>query len=141
MSVKTFDPAALIVTFAGIPISGFAPGTFVSIEHRERDYSLIVGADGEGGRTKSNDKSGTVTVTLMQTAAANSALSAFRAVGLLTNGDDVAPMLVKDLLGATLVAAPTAWIQGAPAAAFALEAQTREWVLETDSAEIFIGGN
>jgi len=80
MALKTYDPAQVTIIFAGIPISGFAEGTFVSVERNEDSWALQVGADGEATRAKSNNKSGRVTLTLIQSSFSNDALSAVMAV-------------------------------------------------------------
>lgn len=58
--MKTYDPSQVVATVGGRPLAGFAPGTFIEAERAEDAYSMTVGIDGEGTRSKSNNKSGTV---------------------------------------------------------------------------------
>jgi hypothetical protein len=140
MPVPTHRPQDVTVAFAGVPISGFAPGTYVSWERNNDSFNLAVGSAGEGGRAASGDKSGTVTVTLLQTSTVNGVLSALMNADELT-GDGVGLLLVKDLSGATVVSAAAAWIRKHPAGELSNELTNREWVFETNELEIFDGGN
>jgi hypothetical protein len=138
--VKTFDPAQFSCIVGGKIMKGFADGTFIRVERNEQAYNLKVGVDGEGTRVKSNNKSGKVTITLMQSSESNEALSAFAAADELSNSGAV-PLLLKDGTGTTIMSAATAWVQKYPDAEFAKEATTRAWVLETDELIEFIGKN
>lgn len=140
--LKVYDPKAVAMVFAGIPISGLAEGTFLSVEQNEDDFSLVVGADGEACRAKSNNRSGRVTFTLLQSSESNALLSAVRLADIGSpNGDGIAPLLIKDNNGFTIVEAQKAWITRSPAAEFAREVTSREWVIETDNLVSFHGGN
>lgn len=140
MSVKTYNPADVAIIFAGVPVEGIADGTFVTVARNNQSYNMNIGSDGEGVRAKSNDKGGTVTLTLMQSSVSNDALSALSILDE-ASGDGVGPLLIKDNSGRTLCSAETAWIQKPADVEFAREATTREWVFETDLLDMFIGGN
>lgn len=130
--LKTYDAGEVAVIFAGSPITGGADGDFVSIEQNEDGFTLAVGVDGEGARSKSNNRSSRVTLTLLATSAANAVLSALYNTDIRTaNGDGIAPLLIKDNSGNSLYTADKAWIVKPPTAAFGREVGTREWVLET----------
>ena len=119
---------------------GFSDGTFIKVERNEQAFSLKVGVDGEGTRAKSNNKSGKITITLMQSSSFNDVLSAFAAADELSNTGAV-PFFLKDNSGRTLVTALTCWVQKYADSEFAKEVSTRTWVLETDDIEVFVGGN
>lgn len=141
MGVKNYDPKGIIAIFAGIPISGFAPGTFLNVEQNEDAFALTVGADGEGCRSKTNDRSARATFTLQQSSAVNDLLSALHNIDLNSPlGDGIAPLPIKDLSGTTLIAAEKAWIVRQPASTFSRDPETREWIIETDFAVISTGG-
>lgn len=129
IEVRNYDPNRLVMNFAGIIIdSGYADGTFLSIEQGADDYSVKVGADGEVVRTKMNNATATVTFTLQQTSVANTALAALRTLGRATsNGADVGPLFIQDLNGAALYTASKAWIVGPPGVEFGQESTNREW--------------
>ncbi len=139
MALATYDPAKVIVTFFGNVLSGFADGAFVTAERNEDAFTLTVGADGEAARTRNQNKSGTVTLTLKQDSMSNDVLSALHAVDELS-GTGVGPLLIKDLAGLTVVAAQNAYIKKVASAEFGKELSDREWVLEADNLQVFNGG-
>ena len=143
MGVKTYDASQVAMVFGPIEISdGLADGTFVSIEQNEDSFLLLVGADGEACRAKSNNKSGRVTFTLLQSSLANDLLSATHNLDVASpNGDGIAPLLVKDNSGRTIVAAEKAWVVRQPTVEFAREVSTREWIIESDALQSVFGGN
>jgi len=140
MSVKTYDPGSVSIVFAGIPFEGFADGTFVTVGRDNPSFNSIVGSDGEGARAKSNDQSGTATVTLMQSSVTNDLLSEVVRQDELT-GDGVHPLLIKDNSGASIYQAETAWLEKPADGEFAREITNREWVIKTDKLLVLTGGN
>ena len=142
-----YDPKAVNAVFAGIPITGYADGTFITVEQNNDSFSLTVGAAGEGCRAKSNDKSARITFTLLQSSVTNALLSAKHNADLLDPLGVVAvgPFMMKDNSGTppnnTIVSAATAWIVKPANVSYGKEVETREWIIETDNAEIFVGGN
>lgn len=140
MPAPTYRPQDVTVTFNGVPISGFAPGTFVAWTRNNDTYRIAVGSAGEAGRAASGDKSGTVTVTLLQSAESNGILSALAAADEL-DGSGVGALVVTDLSGLTVIAAPSAWIRKPADGELSNELTNREWVFETDELQIFDGGN
>ena len=140
MSVKSYDPAQVQAILAGILISGYADGTFITVARDNPSFNSIVGSDGEGARAKSNDQSATITVTLLQTSASNDSLSALAALDE-ASGDGIGPFLLKDDSGRTLLQAETAWIEKPADSEFAREISNREWVIKTDKLTGLTGGN
>lgn len=143
MSVlKTYDSKSVMMVFAGIPITGLAEDTFVNVVRNEESFALMVGADGEGARAKTNNRSGRVTFTVMQTSDCNDQLSALHILDEnSSNGDGIGPLLIKDNSGRTLITAEKAWIVKTPDAALGKNIQTREWVIESHALVMALGGN
>lgn len=139
MSVKTYDPGSLAITIAGIPISGFGDGTFLTVTIPPA-FTKGSGSDGEGWRAKSNDKTAEMALTLLQTSASNDALSALATLDELS-GDGVDPFLAKDNSGRTVVFAETVWLEKKSDLEFAREVTNREWPIHTDSLNVLVGGN
>lgn len=135
----TYDPALIVASFLGVPISGYADGTFVSVERNNESFQLMVGAGGEAARSRSRNSSGKVTFTLLSTSSVNDLLSAAWHADELT-GSGVGPVIVKDMSGGTLCRANNAWIQKAPKVEYGKEISTREWVIECESLYINAGG-
>lgn len=139
MATKTYDPAKVLVSFAGQVITGFAPDTFISAERNEDGFTLVVGAGGEATRSRSRNKSGTVTLTLMASSQSNDILSAVALADELS-GTGVSPLFVKEFNGTTLVMAQNAWIKKLPTMERAKEAGTVEWVFECEAVDLLLGG-
>lgn len=140
MSVKTYNAGDLSIIFAGIPFEGLADGTIVTVARNNPSFTDTTGSDGEGARAASNDKSGTITVTLLQTSITNDFLSAHARLDEATK-EGAAPLLVKDNSGRTVAQAETAWIEKPADIEFAREISNREWVFKTDNLDMFVGGN
>ncbi len=138
-TTPTYDPDKVVVSFMGNILTHFADGTFVTLERNEDAFTLMVGADGETARARNQNRSGTLTLTLMQTSPSNDILAALAAADEL-DGLGVGPLLVKDLQGSTLALAQNAWIKKIATAEFGKELGSREWVFEMDSLQLFNGG-
>ena len=138
--VLVYDPKNVSVIVGGKIISGFADGTFIKCERNEQAWNLKVGVDGEGARAKNNNKSGKITLTLMQTSSSNDVLSAYALADELGNAGAV-PVYIKDHNGTSVATALTAWVQKFPDFEDAKEISMRSWVLETDELVLNIGGN
>ena len=140
MAVKSYNPAEVSVIISGRIMDGFADGTFVSCGRNNDSWALTVGADGEGTRAKSNDRSGRLTLTLLQSSDSNEFLSELDLADELS-GTSTFPILVKDASGSSLYEAETAWIVKPPDAPFSKTAENREWIIETDNLRMFAGKN
>lgn len=140
MALKTYDFKQVAVIVGGRIVTGFAEGTGVTVERNEDAWTLQVGAEGEATRSKSNNRSGRVTLTLQQASESNAILDAFRQADELSN-NGLQPMLIKDNSGNSLYTAEQCWVVKAPSAAFGAESDSREWILETDALVIVEAGN
>lgn len=143
MAVNTYDPKLVILTVGGAPISGYADGTFISVERAADTFTKVVGADGNVSRAKSNDRSGTVKITLKQTSPFNDILSGIASLDEMSNAG-VVPISIIDLSGSTIMFMPSAWVKKPPTVEFGKEIGNREWVFDFDKCEfptMVIGGN
>lgn len=140
MAVLTYDPKAVIITIGGVPMSGYADGTFCEISRDAQAFTKVVGADGTTTRVKSNNTGGTLTVTLKQSSPSNDVLSSFAQADALTNSG-VVPILVKDLSGNSDYFSATGWVQKLPDSIFANEINNRVWVFDLADVDIFVGSN
>lgn len=64
--IDTFDPELCNVTFNGRMLRMFGTGSVITLERREDNVSLTIGAKGDGTYVKNADKSGTLQVILQQ---------------------------------------------------------------------------
>lgn len=136
--LKTYDPAKVSVIVGGHIVEGYADGEFVTATRNSDTFSRQGGASGEQTRAKSNDRSGTFTITLMQSSVSNAVMQGFALADEVGNAGLV-PVLIKDSNGSELATAEQAWIQKPSDKGFAKEVGDRQWVLETGEL-IFAGG-
>lgn len=142
MAVKTYDPSHVSMFFGVIEMQGFAQDAAITVEHDEDDWSLVIGVDGEGTRSKTSNRSATITVALMQSSVTNDLLSAARILDNDTPGGSGAlPLIIKDNSGTTKFTAESCWIQKGPTAELNREATTREWTFRTDNVVAIHGSN
>lgn len=140
MTVKTYSPEKVEVIVAGVKIHGFSEGSLVTVARTSDAFTMVVGADGEVGRSFNPDRSGTVTIMLKSDSDSNDFLSALAIADELSlNG--TFPILVKDGNGTSLTAADTCWIQKRAEAEHAREINDREWVICASRLEQFVGGS
>jgi hypothetical protein len=136
--VKTYDSNKVVVTYGGHIVSGFTDGGKVKVANNSQDWTLQMGTDGDGTRSRSNDESAQVTLMLKGSSKSNDVLSGFRLADKLT-GAGVLPLLIKDLQGITVFSG-LCWIQKAPDTEIGRENHDFEWVLETDKLISAHGG-
>lgn len=140
MPVRTYDPKLVLVIVGGVPLSGFADGTFVAVERTSDTFSKVSGADGVLSRAKTNDRSGTLTLTLAQTSPANDVLTGFAVADELTN-EGVVPVSITDLSGRTAIVSGFGWVKKPAKAEFGKEISNREWALDLADLNMANGGN
>lgn len=140
MALKTYDPKEVILTVGGVPIGGFADGTFIAFERASDSYSKISGADGEISRAKSNDKSGQLTVTLAQTSDSNAVFSGIQLLDEKSN-KGVVPVLLKEVNGLTTIFSGRGWVRKPANVEYGKEISNREWVMDLAESDVFVGGN
>jgi hypothetical protein len=140
---KIYDSSEVSIIFAGIPIDGgYGEDEFLRVAPASDDFSDVVGVDGSVTRSKTNDRRAEVTITLMQSASANDALSVLRNLDINTpGGAGVGPLMIRDKSGRALYAATKAWIAGPPEASFKKGPEARVWKLRCAKLDRFDGGN
>lgn len=139
-SFATYDPKAVVLVLDGNPISGYTDGSFISIAFDEQQWEKTTGADGHTARAKSNNYTGTLTLTLMATSIGNDILNALWQRDRRNNSGAV-QMTLRDTLGRTVWSAQNAWVQQMPDQEFSKEVGEREWVLDCDELFGTMGGN
>lgn len=140
MALRTYDAKQVAVVIGGVICQAYADGEFVRVERNQDQFTLIKGADGESTRSKSNDRSGRITLILQQTSETNDLLAAIAVADEVSN-NGIVPILVKDNSGNSLHTAAQAWLVKYPNSSYGKESGTKEWVFETDELITFPGGN
>lgn len=137
---RNYDPAQIIVSFKGVQLQGFAPGTFVRVERDEDTFGEQAGAGGDVVRVRSRNRMGKVTVILLQSSPSNDYLSARAAEDELT-GIAYGEISLKNLNGATIVAGGSdAWIRKPAQIEYGAEVSNREWVFQVADLDLNVAG-
>lgn len=138
-TLRNYSPDRVTISFKGITITGFADGTFIEVEREVDTFTKKVGSLGDVARTKSLNKSGKITITVMDTHPINDALSA-----VITDdeqdGLSFGPFSLKDLAGLTEVRATEAWCMRIPKVTRAQASANVVYVFEAASIFIIHGG-
>ena len=136
---RQYDPGQVITNIGGRDVTGYAPGTFVELKRNKEAFTISVGSDGEITRVKSQDRSGTIKVTLKQDSPLNDYFSSLATQDERTS-DAAVPGIVKDANGTTLGSAQKLWVKKKPDTAFSDASENREWEFETGFLDLTIGG-
>lgn len=138
--MREYRPADMSVIVNGQVISGFAEGTFITVERDEDAYTYAPSTSGEGTRVKNANKAGKITIVLNQTSPSNQIFSdAIKADEL--NNQGVFPVLIRDNSGNDVHKSEAAYIVKFPSTQYAKENSTREYVIQCENLEMNVGGN
>lgn len=139
--VKTYDPAQVQVSIGGSIITGFEPGTFITIVRSVNNFDWTVGADGkEGIRSKRNDRSALMTFTLRQTSLGSKVLANL-ANRDEKSSDGVVPISVVELGTDTRFLSAKGWIEKPADASYAETPQPRAWMIRLAEVPMEHAGN
>lgn len=136
--IDTFDPKDVTVTVGTSLLSGFAESV-VRVSRESNQVEDEVGADGDVARRITNDRRGSIVISLLQTSRANAILAALARADELT-GTVIFPVTIKDQRGNDLVVAASAWVQKHTDMSYRSGIETREWTLRSNNVQMFAGG-
>jgi hypothetical protein len=139
MSVKTFDPKRVAISLNGLPLTGFAEGSLLSVEFDEDAYVKSVGSTGEVARTKTNNYTGQITFSLQYTSTANQILMNMAKLDRDSN-DGIATILIEDGSGASALYCDSAWVMKAPDLELNNDNAALEWILDCGQIEFEFNG-
>ncbi len=139
MAVKTYDPKQVHVLIGGVAMGGFTDGAFVRVARDEDSFTKKIGVDGETSRARTNNRNGTLTLTLHQTSPSNDVLSSFVDQDETSN-DGIVPVSIKDLSGRTQLFSALGWVKRPADTSFGKDIDNREWSLELTDVDMTIGG-
>lgn len=136
--MRVYDPKSVVCIFDSVPIFGYAPGTFVTVEMTTDAFVRYIGVSGESARARTNDRSGRVSMTLLQSSPTNTVFTLLHTSDiLLTSGLGLSVFAMKDLTGSSIAISKACWIASPPSVSFGNEAQSWTWTI--DCAELAIG--
>lgn len=140
MPVFQYDPKQFALIVGGETITGFSDDDFVEVEREEDAWTKKVGVDGEVTRAKSNNRSGHITLRIMQSSSSNDHLSALALLDEASNGGAV-PVLAKDGSGRSKFGTDAGWVKKFPKTTWKKGVAFWEWVIDTGNLDIFVAGN
>ncbi len=141
MLVRDYRPKDIIIIFYYVPIVGYAPDSFVTIEADEPRWRHESGIYGETCRWINNNYNGTITLELVQSSPSNTFLSAVAILDQTLPGIGLSPIFIADLNGSSLAMSPEAWVEQISSRTFGKESGTVRWVIHATKLEFVSGGN
>lgn len=139
--VKTYNPADVQVNIGGRIITGYEAGTFIQLERSVNNYDWSIGPDGvDGIRTKRNDRSALLTVTLRQSSVGNLVLANL-ANRDEVSADGVVPVQITELKTNTRFVTAKGWIEKPPGVGYADNPQPRAWQIRLSEVPFELAGN
>lgn len=141
-SFQTYASESVTIGWGILPVfEGFDEGSLVTLERNADLHTNKVSADSKLARAINPDRTGTVTVSLMQNSDTHKYLSAVLA--LQEAQDDkskiaIADLYVRDPSGAMTALAKGASIMSAPSMGLGVESATYEWTFDCEELK-FLG--
>ena len=137
----SYSPNDVSVIVNGLPLEGFADGTFVNVEYMSDAATMVEGADGSPAIAfKRGMRGATVTFTCLQTSLANNYLNALlQTQKFAASGANTVSVTIRNNQGGELHVMPRGVFSKEPTAAFAVEVGSREWAVIGQLQSTFAG--
>jgi hypothetical protein len=140
MGLKSYNAAEVTVIFGTRALKGLAEGSFVTVSRTEDAFTMQVGADGEVTRSRTNNRSGSIEITLQQASEDNAYLQQ-QAIIDENTGAGILPVKIMDQSGSYVAAAAEAWIRKSADNEFARDSGERTWTIDCAQLDQIGGGN
>lgn len=139
--VLTYNPKKNIIIYGAKQLTGFAEDDMITIKPLGDGMQIFSGADGEVGRSIDPNSTYEVTVSLATSSKSNDYLSNCFNKDRKT-GNNMLPLIIKDLSGSTLFFAKQAWIKNFPETQRGRKISNQDWTFNTGQVDDpIIGGN
>src|SRR5690606_22951616 len=100
-------------------ISGWAEGTFITVDKTTASSTLVQGADNSGGRLRRTSKGGTINFTLQMFTASNDVMTMLEQNdSRATDNSWLFDLTIKDGMGRSFVHAKNCWVVNIPSMTF-----------------------
>jgi hypothetical protein len=140
MELANYCPEDINCLAFGIPLNGFAEGTFITISKDKVPYGTTETADGMTARLFTNSQTYTIQLTFHRGSTSNDVLTKLWQLDELTQRAKF-PLFIKDLSGTDLFFSTNTWIEGLPNMVQSSTFDSRTWVLRSSQAVINVGSN
>lgn len=138
MTTRTYRPEDVKLLIGTYRVTGW---TEISIAQNAKSFRHESGLRGKTTRVRNRDKSGVVTISMLQTSPDNDLFSQ------IVSQDEVSQtgrfsLTLTDLSGQSSIILQYGYLEGYPNMGFSSEGQTREWIFNyQDVVEYSVGGN
>lgn len=141
-TVDSWSPADSLLTVGGVPITGYAPGTFIEIKRNSPAATMQEGEDGSVTVARSLKRSGTITVTLRRGAPSNTYLGSLAAAfeNSPTGPGVYFDVQYENLNSPTNAHTDQAFVQQLPDAADAADGGTSKWAIVCPIMDYTVAG-
>lgn len=140
MSLHTFDPNQLTVTYGPYIITGFAESPMVTVELDKPRWNTEDDVHGNSIRYGVKSTTATITLTLTQGSPSNDTLTLISKLDTQF-GTGALPFTIKDNSGTSEFKALRAYIESTPSAAYAnTTGNNREWTIKAAGIDYNFGG-
>jgi len=139
-NLATYIPEDCTFLVFGIPLDGFAKGTFISITKDINPFTTVKTPDGTVARLYNSDQTYTIALTLYSGSDSNDVLTKLWLLDEVTQRGKF-PTFIKDGSGSDLFFSTTSWIESVPPIIKSDSFEGRTWVIRSSQAVINIGGN
>jgi len=140
-SARTFNLAQCQFIVNGLPIEGFGESDAAVWAPDEDLYTKVVGADGEVSRARTNNYSGSLTITLMSTSKSNDVMNALMILTKLISAGDMAAILIQDLGSPDRFFGQKCWLKREPDMSFGRDVTERTWTFDVARGDTTHGGS
>lgn len=140
MAIASYSPDEVNCLAFGIPLKGFADGTFISVTKDKMPYASIEMPDGTVSRIYTNSQTYTINLTFHRGSVSNDILTKLWQLDEFTQIAKFT-LFIKDLSGTDLFFSTNTWIESLPSMVESTTFDTRTWTLKSSQAVINIGSN
>lgn len=140
MEIANYCPDSVSCLALGIPLDGFADGTFISIIKDRVPFQMYESADGIPARLYNRSETYTIQLTFHCGSPSNDVLTKLWLLDEATQKGRF-PLFIKDLSGSDLFFSTSSWIEGIPAVTKSVTMDTRVWTLRATQAVLNVGSN
>ena len=137
--MKSYSPDQMVFVFKGIPITAWAPDSFITVKRNERTITMDVGAGGDVVRVFTLNRSGTIEFSLVAASQDNDLLSNVQQSDEIDH-DGVGATLLQDINGTTFAHGDEACLDGPADIERGKGMPIAKWKLLVADIEMFSGG-
>ena len=131
MDLFNYDPTLFSLIVGSHIVSGFAEGEVIKFSRNKESFTLKVGAQGDGTRMRSADRSSVIELTLLSESPSNKFLQDALIADEQTEGGVTLPIMLRNNnTGRATHSSTAGWIKKQPDEGYGEEATNITWMIE-----------